>query len=103
MQVIGNVFLIDCAQNKHLISSVAAILATHSADKGIYQQHESLNVVNFSSGPNRPSGKAYHFTSEAASKAGKAAARSRQRKILTVTCSTYGQKLTAQELKQHVC
>ena len=58
MQVIGNVFLIDCAQNKHLIGSVAAILATNGADNGTYQQRESLNVVNFSSGPNRPESKA---------------------------------------------
>jgi hypothetical protein len=54
VQVIGNVFLIDCAQNKHLIGSVAAICAAYSADKAKYRLRESLSVVNFSSGPNRP-------------------------------------------------
>jgi hypothetical protein len=49
------------------------------------------------------SGKAYRFTSEAASKAGNAAAHSRQRMILTIICPVCGQKLTAHELEQHVC
>ena len=53
MQVIGNVFVIDCAQNKHLIGSVAAFCAAYSADKGDYRLRESLSVVNFSGGPNR--------------------------------------------------
>jgi len=49
------------------------------------------------------SGRAHTFTPESASKAGKAASRNRQRMILTVTCSTCEQKLTALELKHHVC
>ena len=53
MQVIGNVFLIDCAQKKHLISSVVAFCAAYAADKVNYWLRESLSVVNFSSGPIR--------------------------------------------------
>lgn len=49
------------------------------------------------------SGRGYRFTSEAASIAGKAASLNRRRMILTVTCSVCEQKLTALEMKHHVC
>ena len=41
-------------ESQHLISSVGAFSGANTADNGTYQRCWSLNVVNFSSGPNRP-------------------------------------------------
>jgi hypothetical protein len=49
------------------------------------------------------SGKAHKFNSETASQAGKADALIWRRMLLTVTCSMCEQKLTALEIKHHVC
>lgn len=48
-------------------------------------------------------GRAHKFTSESASLVGKRSAENRRQMILTVTCSTCEQRLTALELKYHNC